>query len=272
MRFFALLALGASAQFTSVTFTNYDDEHCLVVNETVVRPLGTCIKEKRVGHYRMLHCSENGEHVTDVEYDDADCTHKVFGGDIIGKWCHGGRARSTIVRCDNTLLKQRDLFVMPEATWPATAKPEHAFMPANYTSAKDCVTRDFATWCMAANMPTQYAQYVCGAWNNFRCDCSGAVSCVSGGPAPGWVTSQMPGVSFRLNQWPDLWNGDIILRPDEHVEQFTSYDNRAANIYRYCGCHNSAAGCDCRGGTNGYSYWQSNGFYPAHLNSICIPP
>jgi len=113
----------------------------------------------------------------------------------------------------------------------------------------------------------QYCQCVCPHLSPYRCDCSGLSSFAWGLPAPGYVTSTLPGVSTRLGSWGQMQAGDIILLPSEHVEVFRAWET-PGSVFAYCGCHNTADGCSCRSGS-GTSYWQANGYYPAKGNMVC---
>jgi len=274
------LALPAVWGFNSVVFNNFHDGVCAAgtTSSSLVRPTGICIKDStRPGHYRKLECSAEGDLVIDTEYADSHCKEQVFQSTIPANQCHEGRspegvAASTHLACTVSLEKfHPTLHVMPGADWAegfaysSVFKQEHF----NATEQVDCIQRSFTEWVMVSSCKGPYCQCVCGTFNNFRCDCSGIVSSVTGGPAPGWVTQTIP--HFRLNVWPDLWNTDIILNPAQHVEMMTKYENRPAGIFQYCGCHSTASGCSCvSGGTSGY--WQANGYYPAHITTMCIPP
>jgi len=271
------LSSGVLGQFNSVVFNNYNDGTCDelqagTLSSSLVRPTGICIKDSdRPGHYRKLECTATGEEVLDLEYADSLCTQQVFKATIPANQCHQGRgaegfALSTQLTCTNSKQEfHPTLHVMEGADWPEGFKFEQA--PVN--TSVDCIQRSWTEWIMVSGCHGPYCQCVCGTYGGFRCDCSGIVSWCSGGPAPGWVTQTIP--HFRLNTWPDLWNTDIILNPAQHVEMMTQYENRAAGIFQYCGCHSTASGCSCKsGGTS--SYWQANGFYPAHITTICIPP
>lgn len=64
------------------------------------------------------------------------------------------------------------------------------------------------------------------AWDAYRSDCSGLVSYAWGLPAPGRVTSTLPGVSSEISG-ADLSAGDI-LNNSYHVVLFVEWVNKAA--------------------------------------------
>jgi len=96
---FSLVVASAVAQWTTVRFTHYDDSMCTRVNSSQIRPVGTCIREERQGHFRILKCSDDGKTVTDGEYSDEGCTTEVFSFDILTDVCHEGRGLSVRVNC-----------------------------------------------------------------------------------------------------------------------------------------------------------------------------
>lgn len=68
------------------------------------------------------------------------------------------------------------------------------------------------------------------AWDAYRSDCSGLVSYAWGLPAPGRVTSTLPGVSQEISGWA-LAPGDI-LNNDYHVVLFSGWVDRDAGTAR----------------------------------------
>jgi len=272
MRFLALLCVvGASAQqFTTVTFTNYNDANCREVNNTITRPLRTCIKEERADHWRELACHADGRTVVDVEYSDADCSRRVNDFDIETDRCHEGRGLSVRVSCntrseqDNELLSQWKL--IEEQNRKLQQEYEQNPQPQlNLTAA--CIPRATVVERAVAKANGQYCECVCPHLSPWRCDCSGLSSYAWELPAPGHVTSTLPGVSTRLAGWASMAAGDIILKPSQHVEVFRDWQT-AHTVFAYCGCHNTADGCSCRTGST-LSYWQTNGYYPAKGNMVC---
>jgi len=263
----AFLALvGANAQFTTVSFHNFNDWGCQRLNNTVVRPVGRCIREEREGHYRMLDCSADGRMVKDTEYSDAACSVRVYDVDIETERCHEGRGMSIRITC-NKATEQDDKLVAPfyamSARWEAT--PPKAMM--NITLPDACVPRATVVSRAVAGAQGQYCECVCPHLSPYRCDCSGLTSYAWELGAPGLVTQTLPGVSARLGGWAGMEAGDIILKPSEHVEVFRAWQT-AGSVFEYCGCHNTADGCSCRAGST-TAYWQANGYYPAKGNNVC---
>jgi hypothetical protein len=273
MRLFALLcvATGVSAQtYTTVTFTNYNDANCRTVNNSVTRPLGTCIKEERTSHWRELSCSRDGRTVTDVEYSDEGCRSRVSDSDIEADRCHEGRGLSVRVTCNTRSEQDSELLSQWKLIEEKNRKLqlEYEQRPkVEYNLTMACIPRATVVARAVSKANGQYCECVCPHLAPWRCDCSGLTSYAWELPAPGHVTATLPGVSARLSSWASLEPGDIILHPSVHVEVFRSWET-AHTVFAYCGCHNTAAGCSCRTGST-LSYWQTNGFYPAKGNMVC---
>jgi len=101
MRVVALSVIAAvSAHFTGVEYVHYEDARCSKPVATVTRPVGQCIKEMREGHYRLLTCSSQGL-VTDAEYSDPACKHRVLSLDIPTRACHEGGGHSIQLTCND---------------------------------------------------------------------------------------------------------------------------------------------------------------------------
>jgi len=267
---FLCVAAGVSAQYTTVTFTNYNDAVCRGVNNSVTRPLGSCILESRPNHWRQLSCSRDGNTVTDEEFGDAGCTRRVSSHDIETNRCHEGRGLSVRATCnqrseqDNELLSQWKL--IEEQNYKMQREFEQRPKPEFNLSAA-CVPRATVVARAVSKANGQYCECVCPHLSPWRCDCSGLTSYAWELPAPGHTTSTLPGVSARLGAWASLEAGDIILHPTVHVEVFRAWQTHPT-VFEYCGCHNTADGCSCRAGAT-ISYWQTNGYYPAKGNNVC---
>jgi len=275
MRFVAFLCVvaGVSAQtYTTVTFTNYNDGRCREANNSVTRPLGKCILEDRENHWRTLSCSSDGRTVADVEYSDQDCVHRVTDFNIEADKCHEGRGLSVRVACntaseqDDELLSQWKLIEEQNRKMQREFEQRPKPVYANLT-APACIARATVVARAVDKARGEYCECVCPHLSPWRCDCSGLVSFCWELPAPGHVTQNLPGVSARLGGWGAMEAGDIILKPSQHVELFRSWEAHPTT-FAYCGCHNTAEGCSCRTGTT-TSYWQANGYYPAHGNNVC---
>jgi len=275
MRVLAFLcAVGASAQFPTITFTEYNDRNCGQVNMTVTRPTATCIKEERPNHWRELACSRNGDIVTDVEYNEAGCAgRRVFEFDIHTGVCHEGRGMSLKITCNRASEKDVEVLAPWKAIEETNYKLQHQFesQPQEevlwYNASAACVPRATVVARVVAKANGQYCECVCPHLSPWRCDCSGIASYGWELPAPGHVTQTLPGVSTRLGGWANMEPGDIILKPSQHVEVFRAWET-AHTTFAYCGCHNTADGCSCRTQST-LSYWQANGYYPAKGTMVC---
>jgi len=135
------------------------------------------------------------------------------------------------------------------------------------TSSTGCVARDTVIQRLVDKANGQYCECVCPHLSPWRCDCSGIASYAWELAAPGQVTQTLPRYSTRLAAWADMKPGDIILKPDQHVEVFRNWET-GTSVFGYCGCHNTADGCSCRTGSTA-SYWQGAGYYPAKGNNVC---
>jgi len=272
---FLACAIGVSAQFATITFTEYNDRNCGQVNTTVTRPVDTCIKEERPNHWRELRCSRNGDVVTDSEFDTATCSgRRVFEFDIHTGVCHEGRGMSVKITCNRATEKDAEILEPWKAIEESNYKKQKAFETQPQpevvwynASAPACVTRATVVARAVSKANGQYCQCVCPHLAPWRCDCSGLASYAWELGAPGLVTQTLPGVSTRLAGWANMEPGDIILKPSEHVEIFRAWET-AHTVFAYCGCHNTAAGCSCRTGST-LAYWQSNGYYPAKGHNVC---
>jgi len=130
-----------------------------------------------------------------------------------------------------------------------------------------CLDRSTVINRLVSKANGQYCECVCPHLSPWRCDCSGIVSYAWELASPGQVTQTLPKYSARLAAWADMKPGDIILKPDQHVEMFHAWET-GTSVFGYCGCHNTADGCSCRSGSTA-SYWQSAGYYPAKGNMVC---
>jgi hypothetical protein len=257
MRVLILGALAAvSAHFTSVSYVHYEDANCEKAVATITRPVGECIKEMREGHFRLLACSEGI--VSDTEYSDAKCLVPVLKGQHKTNVCHEGAGRSLKLACGAATS-----FTAIKPTWDerkiATVTP--------FNSSAACVSRDTVIQRLVDKANGQYCECVCPHLSPWRCDCSGITSYAWELAAPGQVTQTLPNYSARLAAWTDMKPGDIILKPDQHVEVFRVWES-GTSTFGYCGCHNTADGCSCRTGSTA-SYWQGAGYYPAKGNMVC---
>jgi len=135
------------------------------------------------------------------------------------------------------------------------------------TTSAGCVSRDVVIQRLVSKANGQYCECVCPHLSPWRCDCSGIASYAWELASPGQVTSTLPRFSSRLAAWTDMKPGDIILKPDQHVEVFRNWET-GTSVFGYCGCHNTADGCSCRTGSTA-SYWQGAGYYPAKGNNVC---
>ena len=260
MRVLILGALAAaSAHYTSVTYVHYEDDSCNKPVATIVRPVGTCIKEMREGHYRLLACSAEGI-VTDTEYSDPQCQVPVLAGQHHTNTCHEGAGRSLQMKCGTD-----NLFTAIKPTW--NEKTLSAMQPVNISAQSGCISRTDVINRLVSKANGQYCECVCPHLSPWRCDCSGITSYAWGLAAPGQVTQTLPNYSSRLSSWSDMKPGDIILKPDQHVEVFRQWES-GTSVFGYCGCHNTADGCSCRSGST-TSYWAGAGYYPAKGNMVC---
>jgi len=135
------------------------------------------------------------------------------------------------------------------------------------TSSGKCISRSDVISRLVSKANGQYCECVCPHLSPWRCDCSGIASYAWELAAPGQVTQTLPRYSTRLSAWTDMKPGDIILKPDQHVEMFHEWTS-GTSVFGYCGCHNTADGCSCRTGSTA-SYWQGAGYYPAKGNMVC---
>lgn len=271
---FAFFAVGASAQYATVTFTEYNDRNCMQVNNTVTRPLNSCIKEERPNHWRELRCSANGDVVLDTEFGEEKCDRRVFEFDIRANVCHEGRGFSMKAVCNRATDKDEELLAGWKQIEETNYKLQKQFDSAppapivafnNATSG--CLARATAIGRAVSKANGQYCECVCPHLAPWRCDCSGLASYSWELGAPGLVTQTLPGVSTRLAGWASMEPGDIILKPSQHVEVFRAWET-AHTVFAYCGCHNTADGCSCRSGST-LTYWQANGYYPAKFHGMC---
>jgi len=338
MRVVLLGAIAAvSAHYTSVSYVHYEDANCKKSVATITRPIGSCIKEMRAGHYRTLDCSAEGV-VTDTEYSDSDCRVPILSGQHKTNVCHEGGGHSLQMTCGDAtkfsaikstwspkqLLSVNsfnassfgaslgaagscpgvcqsnsiacgagyrsglcpggaDIQCCPMATSSCNGQCQQNSLPcggsyvagdcpgaANIqccTSGGGCVDRNTVIQRLVAKANGQYCECVCPHLSPWRCDCSGIASYAWELAAPGQVTQTLPRYSTRLAAWTDMKPGDIILKPDQHVEVFRQWES-GTSVFGYCGCHNTADGCSCRSGSTA-SYWQGAGYYPAKGNNVC---
>jgi len=279
-----------SAHFTSVTYVHYEDANCKKSVATVTRPVGSCIKEMREGHYRLLSCSEGV--VSDTEYSDSECREPILTGEHHTNVCHEGAGHSLKMTCGDATsftsikptwadVKSVALnSVNTSASCPGVCQDTSVACGASYiaglcpgaaniqccTSVK-CVSRTDVINRLVSKANGQYCECVCPHLSPWRCDCSGIASYAWELAAPGQVTQTLPKYSARLAAWTDMKPGDIILKPDQHVEVFRNWET-GTSVFGYCGCHNTADGCSCRTGSTA-SYWQGAGYYPAKGNMVC---
>jgi len=327
MRILLLGAVAVYAHWTSVSYVHYEDANCKKSVATIVRPIGSCIKEMREGHYRLLDCSAEGL-VTDTEYSDPQCRVPVLTGQHQTNVCHEGGGYSlemtcgdatkfsvikptwpeklsmnnesapegscpgvcqaTSVQCGSTYRPGlcpggSNIECCPMATPSCNGQCQQNSLPCGgkyvsgqcpgasniqcCTSGGQCVSRDTVISRLVSKANGQYCECVCPHLSPWRCDCSGIASYAWELAAPGQVTSTLPRYSTRLAAWTDMKPGDIILKPDQHVEVFHQWES-GTSVFGYCGCHNTADGCSCRSGSTA-SYWQGAGYYPAKGNNVC---
>ena len=110
---------------------------------------------------------------------------------------------------------------------------------------------------------------VCGHVGNYYCDCSGLVSYAWGLPAPAIVTQELQGnFCAKLGDVLELMPGDVLLKPDQHVEMFIRWQVKG-QTYIQAGCHNHDDGCSHR--EVSLSYYTSNGYFGCrpHADYVC---
>lgn len=224
--------VAVSARYTSVSYVHYEDANCENSVATIIRPIGSCIKEMREGHYRLLDCSAEGE-VTDTEYSDPFCQVPVLTGKHQTNLCHEGAGRSLKMSCGDATT-----FTGIKATW-ADVKPLNA--------SNSCPGLCQST---SVHCPSAYRAGLCPGPSNIECCPMATPSCngqcqQNSLPCGGkYVSGQCPGA----NDIQCCTSGGKCISRSDVISRLVSKANG-----QYCECvcpHLSPWRCDCSGITS----------------------